>query len=86
MNIERLNLSTNSIAEQIVQIRSYLNRLAEQLELELSSVDENNFSSTLLERLSSIEDSVANISKEMYERQQQTVVYIDKKIATLNET
>lgn len=84
MDVERLNLTADNPIEQIAQIRSYLLRLAEQLEYILDNMDEKNLSAPFLERLDGLDESIAGIRDEMEIRQQALVTYVNKRIAALN--
>ena len=84
--MERLNISADNPREQIMQIKSYLHRLVEELESILDSLDEKNLSSTFLERLDGMDANIHRIRDEMEERQQSLVAYVDRRIATLNTT
>lgn len=84
MDVERLNLTADNPREQIMQIRSYLLRLAEQLEYILDNMDEKNLSAPFLKRLDGLDESIAGIREEMETRQQALVTYVNKQIAALN--
>lgn len=84
MDLERLNLTADNPREQIIQIRSYLLRIAEQLEFILDNMDEKNLSAPFLKRLDGLDESIAKIHEEMETRQQALVIYVDKQIAALN--
>lgn len=55
MDFDRLSLTAETPKEQILQIRSYLFKLVEQLELALDSIDETNFSASFIKRLNSMQ-------------------------------
>ena len=51
MQIDRLHLTSTDPREQIQQIRTYLFKLAEQLEDAFDTIDETNLSQSLLNKI-----------------------------------
>lgn len=60
MELERLSLTADNPKEQILQIRSYLFKLTEQLELILDNLDEQNLSAPFIKRLDSMKPTGGN--------------------------
>lgn len=84
MNLERVNLTANTPEEQILQLRSYLFQLVEQIETVLDFIDESNLSERFLKRINGMEQNIESIREEMEERQQAMVVYVNRQIKALN--
>lgn len=60
VDLERLSLTAETPKEQILQIRSYLFKLTEQLELILGNPDEQNFSASFIKRLDALNATSGN--------------------------
>ncbi|MBP3577708.1 MAG: hypothetical protein J6K15_06325 [Lachnospiraceae bacterium] len=86
MNLERVNLTADTPEEQILQLRSYLFQLAEQVETALEFIDESNFSARFRKRINGMEQDIRSVREEMEERQQALVVYINRQIKAINTT
>ena len=84
MNLERVNLTADTTEEQILQLRSYLFQLVEQIETVLDFIDESNLSERFLKRINGMEQNIESIREEMEERQQALVVYVNRQIKALN--
>ncbi len=83
MQLERPNITSKEPKEQVQEIKSYLFKLVEQLELALESIDENNLSSSMLEIIKKQNEEIAKLKSDMQYQQESMKVYVDKQIATL---
>ena len=89
MQIDRLHLTATEPKEQIQQIRSYLFKLAEQLETILDTIDEQNFTAALIKRLDGMETDIKTVQHVVMETDPgvgAAVNYADGTIILVKET